>query len=238
MRALVTGGTRGIGRGITLALHEQGYEVTTTGTRAGGEDIDALRALGIGYIQSNVADVQAQAALIEETHPDLLINNAGMAPRVRKDLLEMQEESLRELLDVNLIGPFMLTQAVANDMIARGGGMIINISSVSADTVSVQRGEYCVSKAGLSMMTQLFAARLAEHGIRVYELRPGVIRTDMTSGVQSKYDALIEQGLMPIRRWGEPDDIARAVVALAGGALPYSTGEVIHIDGGMHIKRL
>lgn len=237
-KALVTGGTRGIGRGIALALMQAGYEVTVTGLRSGGDDIDELCAQGILYRQSNIAEVEGHEELIRSTEPDLLVNNAGMAPRERKDMLEMSEDSMRELLDVNLIGPFMLTQIAANHMISRGSGMIINISSVSADTVSVQRGEYCVSKAGISMMTQLFAARLAEYGILVYEIRPGIIRTDMTSGVQEKYDALIADGLTPIRRWGTPQDIAAAAVALAGGALPYSTGQVIHVDGGMHIKRL
>lgn len=236
--ALVTGGTRGIGRGIALALREAGYEVYTTGRREAGPDIDEMEALGIRYRRSDIAIREEHAALVEWAKPDLLVNNAGMAPRTRADLLWMTEVSMRELLDVNLIGPFFLTQSAARHMIEMHGGMIVNIGSVSADTVSLNRGEYCVSKAGVSMMTALFAARLAAERIPVYEIRPGIIRTDMTSSVTEKYDRLIEGGLTPIPRWGEPEDVARAVVALAGGALSYSTGDVIHVDGGMHIRRL
>ena len=169
---------------------------------------------------------------------DLLVNNAGIAPKVRADLLEMSEESMEELMKVNLYGPFFLTQQIAKGMIERGRGMIINISSMSAYTVSVNRCEYCISKAGISMMTRLYAARLAEYGIPVYEIRPGIIKTDMTSGVTAKYDALIEGGLLPISRWGTPEDIANAVSVLAEGKLMYSTGEVINVDGGFHIQRL
>lgn len=236
--ALVTGGTRGIGRGIALGLLEAGYAVSVTGTRPGGADIDELTAMGVAYHMSNIADTAQHDALIAAVQPDLLVNNAGIAPRVRADVLDMAEDSLRELLDVNLIGPYMLTQTAARHMVQKGEGMIINISSVSADTISVNRGEYCVSKAGVSMMTQVFAARLAAENIPVYEIRPGIIATDMTSGVKEKYDALIAGGLTPMPRWGTPEDVAKAVVALAGGALPYSTGEVLNVDGGMHIKRL
>jgi len=236
--ALVTGGTRGIGRGIALALLHAGYEVYTTGTRKSGADIDEMAASGVRYRQSNIAETEDHEALVAWAQPDLLVNNAGMAPRVRADLLEMSEDSMREVLDVNLIGPFMLTQRVASHMLGKGGGMIVNIASVSSDTASVNRGEYCVSKAGVSMMTQLFAARLAAEGIPVYEIRPGIIRTDMTAGVTAKYDALIQGGLTPMPRWGTPEDVAKAVVALAQGVLPYSTGEVLHVDGGMHIRRL
>ncbi len=169
---------------------------------------------------------------------DLLVNNAGVAPNVRADLLEMGEESMRRVLSINLEGPFFLTQRVAREMICQGSGMIINITSMSAYVSSVNRGEYCVSKAGLSMMTQLFAVRLAEYGIPVYEIRPGIIRTDMTAGVAGKYDALIGGGLLPIARWGTPEDIAKAVDALSQGLLPYSTGEVINVDGGFHLQRL
>ena len=193
-------------------------------------------------IVADNASAEARQKAVDETlakfgRVDLLVNNAGIAPRVRADLLDMGEDSMRELLDVNLIGPFFLTQLVARRMIEQGGGTIVNITSMSSYTVSVNRGEYCVSKAGLSMMTQLFAVRLAEHGIPVYEIRPGIIATDMTSKVTDKYDALIAGGVTPIRRWGYPEDIAKAVYALSLDLLPFSTGEVINVDGGFHLQR-
>jgi 3-oxoacyl-[acyl-carrier protein] reductase len=175
---------------------------------------------------------------------DLLVNNAGMAPRQRRDLLETSEDSYDEVMAVNLKGPFFLTQAVARTMIQlleRGAierPCIVNVGSLSAYASSVRRGEYCISKAGLAMVTALFAHRLAEYGIRVYEVRPGIIETDMTDPVREKYDQLLAEGLAPIRRWGQPADVARAVVAIAEGSLPYSTGEVINVDGGFHLRRL
>ncbi len=176
---------------------------------------------------------------------DVLVNNAGIAPEARVDLLQASEESFERLLRVNLKAPYFLSQAVANWMIeqrtARGPGYaprIINITSISAYTASPERGDYCVSKAGLSMTTKLFAARLAEYGIPVYEVRPGIITTDMTAGVTEKYDALIANGLLPMPRWGTPEDVGRAVAALATGQLPYSTGDLINIDGGFHLRRL
>lgn len=231
-KALVTGGTRGIGRGIAEKLRDEGWDVTVS--------CRTPQVIpGIKCIAADNSVSEDRMHLIEEVGDiDLLVNNAGIAPRVRADLLEMTEESMEELMKVNLYGPFFLTQQVANGMIKRGRGMIINISSMSAYTVSVNRGEYCISKAGISMMTQLFAARLAEYGIPVYEIRPGIIRTDMTSGVTDKYDKLINGGLLPISRWGTPDDIADAVSVLAEGRLRYSTGEVINVDGGFHIQRL
>ncbi len=237
-RALVTGGSRGIGRAVALALLKEGYSVTITGTRKAGPDIEELTELGLRYLHSDVANTADHARVIGESRPDLLVNNAGMAPRARADLLDMGEASLREVLDVNLIGPMLLTQRAARGMAERGRGMIVNIASCSSDTVSINRGEYCVSKAGVSMMTRLFAVRLAPLGIPVYELRPGIIATDMTGGVKEKYDALIAGGLLPMPRWGTPEDVAKAVVLLAGGGLSYSTGDIINIDGGMHIKRL
>ena len=231
-RALVTGGTRGIGRGIVEKLRDDGWDVVASCRTP--REIDGVRCI----IADN-SNADDRKRLIEEAGDiDLLVNNAGIAPRVRADLLDMTEESMDEVLDVNLKGPFFLSQLAAKGMIARGRGMIINISSMSAYTVSVNRGEYCISKAGISMMTQLFAARLAEYGIPVYEIRPGIIRTDMTSGVTGKYDALIEGGLLPIARWGTPEDIADAVSVLAEGKLRYSTGEIINVDGGFHIQRL
>jgi NAD(P)-dependent dehydrogenase (short-subunit alcohol dehydrogenase family) len=223
--ALVTGGSRGIGRGIAERLAGAGYSVVITSRHPADEQAQAKFLC----IQADVSDADDRARTVEAAigrfgRIDLLVNNAGMAPRVRADILDMSVESMREVLDVNLIGPFFLTQLVARRMMDQGRGMIINISSLSAYAASIQRGEYCISKAGVSMMTQLYAVRLAEHGIPVYEIRPGIIRTDMTLSVAAKYDALIEGGLTPIRRWGTPEDVARAVEMLSQGLLPFSTG--------------
>ena len=240
--ALVTGGTRGIGRAVAQRLRKGGYQVAITGRRPVEQLDDELKREFLCLCADNAqeADREAavQAVLKAYGRIDLLVNNAGMAPKVRADLLEMSEASMREVLEVNLMGPFFLTQRVAREMIDQGSGMIINISSMSAYTVSVNRGEYCVSKAGLSMMTQLFAVRLAEAGIPVYEIRPGIIKTDMTQGVSGKYDALIQGGLTPIKRWGQPEDVAEAVAMLSETRIPFSTGEVINVDGGFHLQRL
>ncbi len=251
---LVTGGSRGIGRAISLALAEKGWSVAINyrgGAQAAGETVQAIRAAGgtAQAIQADISQTADRARLVEETLAafgglDLLVNNAGMAPRVRADLLEMGEASYDEVMGTNLKGPFFLTQQVARWMIAhpaRADGlpaMIVNIGSTSATTSSTSRGEYCLSKAGMGMMTTLFADRLAAHGILVYEVRPGIIETDMTAVVQEKYDRMIEGGLLPLSRWGKAEDVARAVVAIAEGGLPYSTGEVIHVDGGFHLRRL
>ena len=213
---LITGGSRGIGRGIAELMHEKGWNVAITSRR----EADAEAQEKFLCIRADNADAQdreraVQTVLEKFGKIDLLVNNAGIAPRVRADLLEMSEESMHELLQVNLVAPFFLTQRVAKEMIAQGSGMIINITSMSAYTVSTNRGEYCMSKAGLSMATQLYAARLAEYGIPVYEIRPGIIKTDMTGGVAAKYDALIEGGITPIKRWGYPEDIAKAVYMLS-----------------------
>ena len=231
-RALVTGGTRGIGLGIAEKLRDEGWEVIVSCRTP--REIPGIKCI----VADNGVKEDRERLAREAGEVDLLVNNAGIAPKVRADLLEMSEESMEDLMRVNLYGPFFLTQQKAKGMIERGRGMIINISSMSAYTVSVNRGEYCISKAGISMMTQLYAARLAEYGIPVYEIRPGIIKTDMTSGVTAKYDALIEGGLLPISRWGTPEDIANAVSVLAEGKLMYSTGEVINVDGGFHIQRL
>ena len=252
--ALVTGAGRGIGRGIALALAGCGWRVVINyrGNReAAAEALALVQAAGGNglLVQGDVADAEARRCLVEATlaafgRIDLLVNNAGMAPRQRADLLEMSEASYDEVMAANLKGPFFLTQLVARAMIAAAAQApgadraIINIGSMSAYTSSVNRAEYCVSKAGVAMMTRLFADRLAEYGIRVYEIRPGIIDTDMTNVVQAKYDRLIGEGLTPIRRWGEPEDVARAVLAIAEGYLPYSTGEVINVDGGFHLQRL
>jgi NAD(P)-dependent dehydrogenase (short-subunit alcohol dehydrogenase family) len=254
---LVTGAGRGIGRGIAIELAKLGHAVVINyagNAAAADECLQAVRdAGGEGItVRADVAVAEDRARLLDETlaaygRIDLLVNNAGVAPSVRADLLEAGEESFDRLIAINLKGPYFLTQAVARQMIeqVRGGVVsefglprIVSITSVSAYTASVNRGDYCVAKAGLAMMTKLFAARLAEHGINVYEVRPGVIATDMTAGVREKYDAMIRQGAWPIRRWGEPDDVGRAVAAIARGDLPYSTGEVINVDGGFHLRML
>ena len=231
-RALVTGGTRGIGRAIAEKLRDNGWEVVVSCRTP--RDMD-----GIKCVQAdNSAAAERERLVSEVGEIDLLVNNAGIAPRVRADLLDMSEESMDEVLKTNLYGPFFLTQKIAKGMTARGRGMIINISSMSAYTVSTNRGEYCISKAGISMMTQLYAAELAKYGIPVYEIRPGIIRTDMTGMVKDKYDWLFAEGIAPIARWGEPEDVANAVLMLSGGLLSYSTGEIINVDGGIHIQRL
>ncbi len=249
--AIVTGGSRGIGRGITLGLAQAGWKVVfsfNTNTAAADEVLVELGESGLA-VQADVgksADRErlVNAALDTFGGVDLLVNNAGMAPRQRTDLLEMSEASYDEVMDTNLKGPFFLAQRVARVMVEQvvSGATfiprIINVGSISAYTSSPNRGEYCMSKAGMGMMTALLADRLAEDGILVYEVRPGIIETDMTSAVKEKYDRMIEGGLLPLRRWGTPDDVSRAVVALAEGALPYSTGEVINVDGGFHLRRL
>ncbi|HEX9118495.1 MAG TPA: 3-ketoacyl-ACP reductase [Anaerolineae bacterium] len=252
--ALVTGAGRGIGRSIAAALGSRGWRVVVNyrgnAEAAAATLAEVCAAGGEGItVQGDVAAAAARWSLVAATleaygRIDLLVNNAGMAPRQRVDLLEMGEASYDEVMAANLKGPFFLTQAVARvmlDLLAAGRisqPAIVNLGSSSAYTSSVTRGEYCISKAGVSMMTALFADRLAEAGIRVYEIRPGIIRTDMTSVVQAKYDRLIGEGITPIRRWGEPADVAKAVLAVAEGYLPYSTGEVINVDGGFHLHRL
>ncbi|MBL8172231.1 MAG: 3-ketoacyl-ACP reductase [Acidobacteria bacterium] len=255
--SVVTGAGRGIGRGIAIELAKLGHAVAINyagNAAAADECLQLVRAAGgDGFtVRADVASAADRTRLLTEVlaaygRIDLLVNNAGVAPSVRADLLEASEESFDRLININLKGPYFLTQAVARQMIqqvqsgpetAFGRPRIVTITSISAYTASVNRGDYCVAKAGLGMMTALFAARLAEYGINVYEIRPGVIATDMTAGVQEKYDKLIEQGAWPIRRWGQPDDIGRAVAAIARGELPFSTGEVINVDGGFHLRTL
>jgi 3-oxoacyl-[acyl-carrier protein] reductase len=252
--ALVTGGGRGIGRAIVIALAQAGWSVVFCyrgNGPAAQETLDAVKANGglALAVQADVASGADRARLINEVLEqvggiDLLVNNAGMAPRQRVDLLEMSEASYDEVLQTNLKGPFLLTQQVARIMIEQQRAdptqmpVIINIGSISADTSSTNRGEYCIAKAGVGMMTLLFADRLASEGIRVYEVRPGIIATDMTVSAKEKYDQRIAEGMLPIQRWGQGEDVARLIVALAGGILPYSTGEVINVDGGFHIRRL
>ncbi|NDJ52974.1 MAG: 3-ketoacyl-ACP reductase [Chloroflexi bacterium] len=254
--ALVTGGSRGIGRGIVIGLARQGWTVVIN-YRGHAEaaalvtrEADAVGGKGVA-LRGDIAVSADRKRLVERCvaqcgQINLLVNNAGMAPRQRRDILEATYTSYYEVMAVNLKGPYFLTQLVARQMIQQieaGASaeqhLIINIGSISAYTSSPGRGEYCLSKAGMGMMTALYADRLAEYGIRVFEIRPGIIETDMTEAVQGKYDQLIEEGnLTPIARWGQPEDVSQAVLALVTGAFPFSTGEVINVDGGFHLRRL
>jgi len=252
--AFVTGGSRGIGLGIARALASEGWRLAINGLRAESEvseTLDALRRSSSQaiYCRGDISQAADRAACLDEIDKhfgrlDLLVNNAGIAPPARDDILEATEASFDKVFDVNLKGPYFLTQAVARWMIVQRqadagfDGCIVNISSVSAELASINRGDYCMARAGTSMATKLWAVRLAEYGIRVYEIRPGVIATDMTAGVKEKYDQMIAEGLTLERRWGQPEDVGRAVAALARGDLPYATGQVVNIDGGMMIGRL
>jgi NAD(P)-dependent dehydrogenase (short-subunit alcohol dehydrogenase family) len=252
--ALVTGGARGIGFGIAHALARSGFHIVISDLHAEedlAEAFNTLRAEGVDvlYSRSDVSNADDRARTIDEVRQrfgrlDVLVNNAGVAPKVRADVLEAGEDSFDRLIAINLKGPYFLTQLAARFMIelrqggAIGRGCIVNISSCSATVASPNRGDYCISKAGISMATKLWAARLGEFGIDVYEVRPGVISTDMTAGVREKYDKLIAEGLTLDRRWGTPDDIGSAVAALARGEVPYATGQVLKIDGGMTIQVL
>ena len=236
--AIVTGAASGIGLAVAKKLLDNGIFVVGMSRRETMEDLGE----NFTYVSGDVGNTTDRESLVktalEKTGKiDILVNVAGVAPKVRADLLDMTEESYDYVMNINTKGTFFLTQQVAKEMV-RQGGSIVNISSISAYTSSVNRGEYCISKAGASMITTLFADRLAEYGIMVNEVRPGIIATDMTSKVQGKYDALIEDGLLPIKRWGQPEDIAAAVWALCNGSLPYMTGQSINIDGGFHIRRL
>ena len=246
---IVTGASRDIGRAVSLKLAADGFAVVAAarGTaEKAAEYVGELQKLSPEsiYVSADISSEEDRRRLVDTAFDrfgglDILVNNAGVAPTERRDILEMTEESMQRLLDINLKGTFFLTQYAANRMLAaKCGEMIINVTSMSAYTASISRGEYCISKAGLSMATELFAARLAEYGINVYEIRPGIIRTDMTAAVTEKYEAMIAGGLLPISRMGTPEDIAGAVSAVASGALPYSTGEVINVDGGFHIRTL
>jgi 3-oxoacyl-[acyl-carrier protein] reductase len=255
--ALVTGGSRGIGRGIALELIRAGYAVAINyagNIEAATEALALVQASGGEglIVQGDVAVPSDRMRLVTETvarfgRLDLLVNNAGVAPKVRADLLDAGEESFDRLFAINLKGPFFLTQLAAKQMLKQAPdaegfrGRIVNVTSISAYTASINRGDYCMVKAGLAMMTKLFADRLANDGINVYEIRPGVIATDMTGGVKEKYDKLIlhdERGITPIRRWGQPQDVGRAVRAIAEDRFPFSTGAVFDVDGGFHLQRL
>ena len=247
--ALITGASRGIGRAIALALAKEKFNCIVnyaSNTAAANEVVEEVRKQEVSAIaiQADIASSSDRKRLVDETlktfsRIDILVNNAGVAPQTRADILEASEESFDRLIATNLKGPYFLSQLVARQMLEQKGGKIITISSISAYAASTNRGDYCISKAGLSMMTKLYAARLADANIQVFELRPGIIETDMTAGVKEKYDALInDKDLTPIKRWGTPDDVAKAVVAIAKDLLPFSTGEVINIDGGFHLRRL
>jgi 3-oxoacyl-[acyl-carrier protein] reductase len=247
--AIVTGGSRGIGRAISLALGQRGFNVIVNYAGNVTAANEACAAIGAGSraVQADISLASDRTKLLDETlrafgRVDLLVNNAGVAPTKRADILNIadaDEASFDRLININLKGPYFLTQLVANEMVKLKCGKIVNITSVSAYTASVNRGDYCLAKAGLSMMTKLWAARLAEFGINVYEIRPGVIETDMTGPVKAKYDELIfGKDLTPIHRWGRPEDVAKAIVAIATDMLPFSTGEVIDVDGGFHLRRL
>jgi NAD(P)-dependent dehydrogenase (short-subunit alcohol dehydrogenase family) len=261
--ALITGASRGIGRGIALEVAGLGHDlvINYASRKAEAEETATLcqaraqaagRSIRAEICQADIScasDRQKLLKFIEATFGRLsvLVNNAGVAPSTRADLLEETEENFDRLIGINAKGPYFLTQAAAKWMIrqveARGVPLeyvpcIITVSSMSAYTASTNRGGYCVSKAALSMLTSLFAVRLAEYGIRVYEIRPGIIATDMTGPVKDKYDALIADGLTPLPRWGTPEDVGKAVSAVVQGLMPFSTGEVINVDGGFHLRRL
>ena len=248
--AVVTGARRGIGAAIAIELATRGFDLALTDIEAGGADetLVAIESRGARarLFAFDLGDIAQHAAIVQQIVEwggpiACLVNNAGIPAAQRGDLLEVAPASYDRVLDVNLRGTFFFTQAVARRMVAASSmhpRSIVTVSSVSADMASVERGEYCLSKAGLGMLTKLFALRLAGDGIGVFEVRPGVIRTPMTEGVASTYDQRIADGLVPMRRWGQPEDVARAVVALAGGELAFSTGSVVHVDGALSIPRL
>ena len=251
--AIVTGASRGIGYAIARRLGLDGYSIVMLATGAQEkyeEALGELTKLGIRwhYVQGSIASAEDRKRLLEETlrvfgRVDVLVNNAGVAPLERKDMLEMEEESFDRVMGINTKGTLFLTQLVAKQMLkqeqtGKKRGTIINIGSCSAEVSSVSRGEYCISKAGVAMITRLFADRLAPEGILVHEIRPGVIATDMTGAVKEKYDAMIEEGAFPIRRWGTPEDVADAVSVFCSDQILYTTGSFLDVDGGFHIRRL
>jgi 3-oxoacyl-[acyl-carrier protein] reductase len=253
--ALITGGSRGIGYGIATALAKEGFDLAINGVRDEKDAAGAIESLkknyniDVVYCQGNIGDAEDRKRIVEKAYAhfktvNVLVNNAGVAPKVRNDILALTEEGYDYLMEINLKGTFFLTQEVAKRMSAekrnhpQAEACIITITSISAEVASVNRAEYCLSKAGLGMMTKLFATALGDVNIPVYEVRPGIIDTDMTSGVKEKYDKLIGEGLTLEKRWGKPEDIGRIVAALARGDVPYATGQVISPDGGMGVRRL
>ena len=252
--ALITGGTRGIGLGIARALARGRWDLLLSGLRPASDVtaiVEELQAFGgqVGYVAADISQPAGRTLIVDEARArhgalNALVNNAGRAPRVRADLIDATEDSFEEVLRTNLQGPYFLTQAIAREMLERARedtafrAAIVFVTSVSAEMASPNRGEYCVSKAGLAMAARLFAVRLAGAGIPVYDVRPGIIATDMTAAVKDVYDRRIADGLVPEGRWGQPDDVGRAVAALVDGDLPYATGSVIHLDGGLSLPRL
>lgn len=252
--ALVTGGTRGIGLGIARALARDGWDLLLSGQRSIADVSVVLDELGghgvrVDYIAADISQPGGRAAIVDRARANhgavnALVNNAGRAPRVRADIIDATEDSFEEVLRTNLQGPYFLTQAIARSMLEHGRedaafrAAIVFVTSVSAEMISPNRGEYCISKAGLAMAASLFAVRLASAGIPVYDVRPGIIATDMTAAVKETYDRRIAEGLVPEGRWGQPDDVGRTVCALLRGDLPYATGSVIHLDGGLSLPRL
>ena len=256
---LVTGASRGLGRGVAVEAAKRGYSAVINYAKDKKSALETVSLCIANRLSTDQKFVAAQAdigdssqvkrlvknSLSELGRIDALVNNAGVAPKVRRDLTEMTEESFNEVLKTNLQGPFFLTQRVANYWLKDspapllpGGFKVIFVNSISADAISLNRGEYCISKAGLAMVNKLWAVRLAEHGVQVYELRPGIMATDMTSGVKEKYDKLLDEGLVPMKRWGTAEHVGQAACALLSGQFPFSTGEIIYVDGGLHIQRL
>lgn len=252
--ALITGGSRGIGLGIAKELARAGFNLAINGMRPETDVTDTLKILqDIGtevlYVRGNIANSHDHEAMVSRVlekwgQINVLVNNAGIAPPKRMDILDATADIYDVVMDTNLKGPYFLTQLVARKMVEQKkhspeiACCIINVSSISATVASVNRGEYCISKAGIAMATQLWAVRLAENGINVYEIRPGIIKTDMTAGVQEKYDRMLEEGLCLQKRWGLPEDVGKVAAAMATGYLPYSTGQVVMVDGGMTVARL
>ena len=256
---LVTGASRGLGRGIAASCARAGFSVAVhyaAKESAARETVALCHSLASNPeqqfvpVRGDISSTEERAALLNETlstfgHLDALVNNAGMAPRVRADITEASEASYDEVMAVNLKGPYFLSQLAARYWLEHpqqsrlaGGYKLVFVTSISANTASVNRGEYCLSKAGLAMAAQLWATRLAGEGVQVFEVRPGIMDTDMTAGVREKYDRLIAEGLWPIRRWGQPEDVARAVAAIVSGYFPFTTGQRFDIDGGFHIRKL
>lgn len=245
MVAVITGGTRGIGLGIAKTLLKNGFSVVVSARKI-SEEIESLKEEYCGKVHfvscdiSSEADIENLASEVKEKFGtiDLLVNNAGVAPNERKDILEITPEDFSQVVDINLKGTFFVTQRLAPLLIENKGGRIVNISSMSSYTASLNRGEYCISKAGISMTTKLFAARLAEYGVSVIEIRPGIIETDMTAKVKEKYESMIGDGLTPIKRMGQPEDIAKCVLSIAKGNFDFCTGTVIDCDGGFNVRVL